>query len=857
MKNQYISYDEGNNLLKGYVEKYPELIDLKSIGKTHEGRDIVIVTLSMNVKKEKVKPALLFTGTIHAREWIGHELALKFIEYILDNYDINPKITEYLSRSTLYIVPCLNPDGYEYSRKHFSFWRKNRRKNSDGSYGVDLNRNFSIGFKKVASMSSNIYGGEKPFSEPETMAIKEFVDEHPNITIALDYHSQGNVFFPAHKFRHENEIDGSDLNILCANMNDQINRVTGRKYGIHRGKPPAKLISGSGREYYYSKGIIAVVVEVGTKNIPDYMKIMSTSVNENIPALLKAYEETINYSSQAPKRVDEFTIVGTNEDSVELSWKYELRDDIYFEIYRNSKDKESCGEHNIMGITKEQTFKDVELESASTYYYTIRAVNKNTKLKSPYAPIVKLKTKLKRDEWFKTLYATKDGTGYVGENMSEVNRSHFGNNSLFIGVDRSKGICDGVVSYDLSSLPKDAIIKTVKFHIYPMNRVAAKIERYGEWNLSILDSTEIDDATDFEQIEEADSIQVVGEAIKSQNLTQGIWNSWDFSSYQCSIVEKQLEQNKIIFRIDGPKELPSGEDSQMMQFDIGHGNFGGGLHYRPYLEVKYTLPMEKIEVLPSRFQSVCMKKNSIQLQSGYDDETNKVYAHLQYDLSSLPDVETTVITNACIELENQTTYKKSKGISFYLELLNSESKISTYEDIKNREKIEYIGYELQDSCLSIKKRHCFVFDTLSKLSLEQFHFDGKKLELVINATTSHEDVKNRIIKWKPQPKLIIEYVKRRKKPLDRVENLKYSIENKTIKLNWSNPKDKDFVGSYVVRNSFHPPKNFLDGVKIYGGKDEYTYDKFGSLDKDKYYSVFTYDDVPNFSDPKVLHVVFL
>jgi len=43
------------------------------------------------------------------------------------------------------------------------------------------------------------------------------------------------------------------------------------------------LISGSGREYYYSKGIIATVVEVGTRNIPDYMQNMSESINENIP----------------------------------------------------------------------------------------------------------------------------------------------------------------------------------------------------------------------------------------------------------------------------------------------------------------------------------------------------------------------------------------------------------------------------------------------------------------------------------------------------------------------------------------------------------------------------------------------
>ena len=283
MKNQYMSYEQSLIFLDAMEKKHPNLIKVIPIGTTYEGRDIVLVKISQNVETADEKPAMLYTGSIHAREWIGNELALKFIEYVAENQTIDPELEKSLNESTLYMVPCLNPDGYEYSRKHFSFWRKNRRKNHDGTFGVDLNRNFSIGFVKQSNTSSNVYGGEEPFSEAETSAIKAFVDTHENITIAFDYHSQGNVFFPAHKFKHEAEIDGTDMNVLCANMNEEFTKVTGRRYGIHRGKPPAGLISGSGREYYYSKGIISVVVEVGTKNIPDYMKSMSGSSFMVIP----------------------------------------------------------------------------------------------------------------------------------------------------------------------------------------------------------------------------------------------------------------------------------------------------------------------------------------------------------------------------------------------------------------------------------------------------------------------------------------------------------------------------------------------------------------------------------------------
>jgi murein tripeptide amidase MpaA len=229
VKHSYRSYEKSVEFLKQKVVEYPHLIKIESIGKSWENRDIIVATISINVEFADLKPALLYTGTIHAREWIGNELALELIDYLLKNVNKNPKIISALTKNTLYVVPCLNPDGFEYSRKHYSFWRKNRRKNPDGSYGVDLNRNFSVGWVKSPNCSSNVYGGEKPFSEPETRAIKRFVDSHSNITIALDYHSQGNVFFPAHKFNHEAEIEGTDLNVLCANMNFEIFKVTGRK----------------------------------------------------------------------------------------------------------------------------------------------------------------------------------------------------------------------------------------------------------------------------------------------------------------------------------------------------------------------------------------------------------------------------------------------------------------------------------------------------------------------------------------------------------------------------------------------------------------------------------------------------
>ena len=850
MKNQYMSYDESLNFLYEMEKSYPDLIKIEKIGTTYEGRDIVLAKISKNVSTADEKPAMLFTGSIHAREWIGHELALKFISYMAENQDIDPELDRSLTQSTMYMVPCLNPDGYEYSRKHFSFWRKNRRKNHDGTYGVDLNRNFSIGFVKQSNTSSNVYGGEEPFSEAETSAIKAFVDAHENITIAFDYHSQGNVFFPAHKFMHEAEIDGTDMNVLCANMNDEFAKVTGRKYGIHRGKPPAGLIAGSGREYYYSKGIIAVVAEVGTKNIPDYMKSMSGSINENIPALKMAFGEVINYSSAAPVRVDEFTIECRDANSVTLVWKYEQRDDIFFEIYRSTKDKDACNERTKVGIVGKNTFTDRDLNSSTNYHYTIRAVNKNSGLKSPFAPIVKVRTALEDDEFFKLIFANKSGTGYVGENTPEQNRSHFGLNSLFVGINKSKGICDAVMSFDFDSIPDNAIIKSARFYIYPMNRVGAKIEKFGEWNLSLLDQESCSEVTDFDEVENAQTKGVMGRAIQSSNLTQGIWNHWSFSKHECKLLQDEIRNTKVVFRIDGPKTLPDGEDSQMMQFDIGYGKFGGGIHYRPILDIKYTLENEKIKLPAATLATICRDKRDETLKSGFDADGNRVYGYMDFDLSQLPNPDDTIITQCALRIRNTNTFKNKSDIRYYIELVEVDE-VGSYEDIKSREKIEYIGYEVAESDLVRKEYQYFNFDTLSKLALDEMHQEGKTLKLVIKPTSS-SGMKNRIIEWASDAELVVKYIHKRRTAMPAVENLTLSKENRMIKLSWDGIKDEALNGYYVVRNSFHPPKHFMDGVKIYGGNDTWTYDNFASFDKEKYYAVFSYDNVPNFSEAAMI-----
>jgi len=855
LKHQYRSYEETLSFLKEMVKKYPHLIRIQSIGKTWESRDIILATVSFDVEFADLKPALLYTGTIHAREWIGNELAVAFIDYLLTNHQTDPRVASALAKNTLYIVPVLNPDGFEYSQTHYSFWRKNRRKNPDGSFGVDLNRNFSVGWSKSSNPSSNVYGGPSPFSEPETKAIKEFVDTHPNITIALDYHSQGNVFFPAHKFNHEAEIEGTDLNVLCANMNFEIEKVTGRRYGIHRGKPPTKLISGSGREYYYSKGILAAVVEVGTKNIPDYLQNMSESIHENIPALLYALGEAHNYSQNTPPRVENFTLKEYASNCVELIWEYdkEAYPNVYFEIYRNEKHKEACKEPSLIATTSNLFFKDTDRSSGKLYFYYIRPVDPLTKQKGPYAPQLKMMTDLERDEFFRNIFPAPKQIGYVAQ-KSTKNKEHFGKNSLFVGVNKTLGISYGVMKINLDSIPPNAIIKEAHISLYPLNRVNVKIEKYGEWGISLIE--DVEDLSDFQQIHNAKVIQTLGQTIPSQKLTQGIWKTWELNEYERKLLQERLKKGDVLFRLQGPTKLPLGADSQMMMFDIGYGPFGGGIHYRPHLDIKYTLPPVELEMEPLRLATIAPEGIEMDtLSCGYDEKGNVVYGYMEFDLEALPEPDRTVITKAYLKIQSPGIKKSGEDIRYLVEFV--DLKELSYEQIQNRKSLGFIDYEVSEEDLQNQSVNYFLFDRASKEELEEFHAKRKPVGFIIRPTLASE-AKNHLINWydKKSPnvvKLVIKYIKRRKHPVAPVQNLKASIEKGMVKLTWQNPKDPDFRGAYVVRNRFHPPKNPQDGVKLYAGKDEYTYDNFGNPRIAKYYAIFTYDDVPNYSEPVILH----
>ncbi len=171
------------------------------IGQTIEGRLMYAVKISDNPSLDEDEPEVLYTSAIHAREVITPEVLLNVMHYLCDNYGTDPDVTDLVNNRELYFILNVNPDGY-YHNQVISpggggLWRKNRRNNGDGTYGVDLNRNYGYywGFDDNGSSPDGYdetYRGTGPFSEPETQNIRDFIAAH-NFIITLYFHSYSNL----------------------------------------------------------------------------------------------------------------------------------------------------------------------------------------------------------------------------------------------------------------------------------------------------------------------------------------------------------------------------------------------------------------------------------------------------------------------------------------------------------------------------------------------------------------------------------------------------------------------------------------------------------------------------------------
>jgi len=204
----FYTYAEMLQTLDSMRKKFPNLISKRkpvSSLQTADGNVLYGVRISNNPKLEQDKPKILYTALHHAREPESLTQLIFFMWYLLENYNTNADIKNIVDNEELYFIPCVNPDGYLYNQKTNpnggGMWRKNRRNNGDGNFGVDLNRNYGYKWGYDNSGSSpytgdETYRGPSAFSERETQIIATYCQAH-HFAMAINNHTYNNVLiFP-------------------------------------------------------------------------------------------------------------------------------------------------------------------------------------------------------------------------------------------------------------------------------------------------------------------------------------------------------------------------------------------------------------------------------------------------------------------------------------------------------------------------------------------------------------------------------------------------------------------------------------------------------------------------------------
>jgi len=332
----YRSYSDLLNELQSIQAAHPSICKLYDVGNSNGKdytaaayidykHDIWAMKISDNVATEEDEPCIFYIGAHHAREPISLEVTMYVLNYIVSNYGTDPTITNSINNKQIWFLPLANPDGHKIVTNEIDvWWRKNIRDNNNNNLidpdlypddenasvdGVDENRNYGWqwgGEGSSGDPTNIVYRGPNAFSEPETMAIKNILDQH-HFVAGITYHSYSElVLFPYGYSTSAFAPDQTSLAALASNMANSIPAAEGGYYTPDKssGLYPS---SGTTEDYAYGQlGIFTYCIELGTEFIPPASEIPTICANNLQAALILM------------NRVDKSTLTGIIKDAATL-----------------------------------------------------------------------------------------------------------------------------------------------------------------------------------------------------------------------------------------------------------------------------------------------------------------------------------------------------------------------------------------------------------------------------------------------------------------------------------------------------------------------------------------------------------
>jgi hypothetical protein len=166
LKIGYHDYNALTAELRRVASAYPDIVQLQSAGKSVDQRELWYVKISDQVEVDEAEPKMLYLANMHGDEVVGREMMLQLIDELAKNYGKNRKITDLIDHSQLYIMPSMNPDGFERHQR----WN---------ARSADLNRDFPDFTSDPENSTEN--------RQIETTHVMRLRQQH-HFALALNFH---------------------------------------------------------------------------------------------------------------------------------------------------------------------------------------------------------------------------------------------------------------------------------------------------------------------------------------------------------------------------------------------------------------------------------------------------------------------------------------------------------------------------------------------------------------------------------------------------------------------------------------------------------------------------------------------
>jgi len=179
--SRYHSYEEADAVFSQWAKEFPNLASKHSIGKSVQGRELLVLQITNGVagERELRRPMFKWVANMHGNEAVGRQIVMFLAQYLLVNYGKDDRITRLLNTTDVWLMPSLNPDGFAAGREGDCGNLQSGGVGRENAHGADLNRNFPDQFRDGSSQQELVKD-----REPETLAAMTWIVSNPFVLSA-------------------------------------------------------------------------------------------------------------------------------------------------------------------------------------------------------------------------------------------------------------------------------------------------------------------------------------------------------------------------------------------------------------------------------------------------------------------------------------------------------------------------------------------------------------------------------------------------------------------------------------------------------------------------------------------------